>query len=111
MTKLCFGASLAALMMASALGAAYGADYTPVKDARLQNPEPENWLMTRGNYAGWSYSPLAQINPANVTNLQLKWSWAMNEGGAVEVTPIVHDGVIFLSNTSNTVQALNAKTG
>ena len=35
----------------------------------------------------------------------------MNEGGAVEVTPIVHDGVIFLSNTSNTVQALDARTG
>ena len=35
MTKLCFGTSLAALMMASALGLAYAADYTPVTDARL----------------------------------------------------------------------------
>ena len=35
----------------------------------------------------------------------------MNEGGASEVTPIVHDGVMFLSNTANTVQALNAATG
>jgi alcohol dehydrogenase (cytochrome c) len=56
MTKLCFGASLAALMMASALGLAYAADYTPVTDARLANPEPQNWLMTRGNYAGYSWS-------------------------------------------------------
>ena len=29
-------------------------------DARLANPEPENWLMTRGNYKGWSYSALNQ---------------------------------------------------
>ena len=35
----------------------------------------------------------------------------MNEGGASEVTPIIHDGVMFLSNTSNTVQALDARTG
>ena len=35
----------------------------------------------------------------------------MNEGGANEVTPIVHDGTMFLSNTANTVQALDAKTG
>ena len=35
----------------------------------------------------------------------------MNEGGASEITPIVHDGIMFLSNTGNTVQALDAKTG
>ncbi len=48
---------------------------------------------------------------ANVKNLQLKWAWAMNEGGANEVTPIVHDGIMFLSNTDNIVQALDARTG
>ena len=86
-------------------------NYVPVSEEMLTHPPDGDWLMYRRNYQGWSYSPLGEINPANVTNLQLKWSWAMNEGGAVEVTPIVHDGVIFLSNTSNTVQALNAKTG
>ena len=35
----------------------------------------------------------------------------MNEGGANEVTPIVHDGILFLSNTDNIVQALDAKSG
>jgi len=85
--------------------------YTPVTDEMLVHPAEGDWLMYRRNYQGWSYSPLAQITPSNVGALQLKWSWAMNEGGASEVTPIVHDGVMFLSNTSNTVQALNAKTG
>src|SRR6218665_3497242 len=41
-------------------------DYKPVTAARLANPEPENWLLTKGNYAGWSYTPLEQITPANV---------------------------------------------
>jgi alcohol dehydrogenase (cytochrome c) len=87
------------------------AKYTDVTDAMLKNPAPGDWLMFRRNYQGWSYSPLSQITPANVKNLQLKWSWAMNEGGASQVTPIIHDGIMFLSNTSNTIQALNAATG
>ena len=56
------GACFAALLVAGAAGSAFAADYTPVTDARLANPEPENWLMTRGNYKGWSYSALDQIN-------------------------------------------------
>ena len=55
MRNLHLGSSLAILLMAGTMGAACGADYTPVTDARLANPEPQNWLMTRGNYAGWSY--------------------------------------------------------
>jgi PQQ-dependent dehydrogenase (methanol/ethanol family) len=86
-------------------------DYAPVSQDMLIHPPDGDWLMYRRNYLGWSYSPLDQINAANVNRLQLKWAWAMNEGGASEVTPIVHSGVIFLSNTSNTVQALDARTG
>ena len=86
-------------------------NYVPVTDEMLVHPSDNDWLMFRRTYQGWSYSPLTQIDARNVGTLQLKWSWAMNEGGASEVTPIVHDGVIFLSNTSNTVQALDARTG
>jgi alcohol dehydrogenase (cytochrome c) len=85
--------------------------YTPVTDAMLTHPADGDWLMFRRNYQGWSFSPLQQIDVSNVKNLQLKWAWAMNEGGANEVTPIVHDGILFLSNTDNIVQALDAKTG
>ena len=85
--------------------------YEPVTDAMLTHPRPEDWLMYRGNYQGWSHSNLRQINTSNVKNLQLAWVWAMNEGGASQVTPIVHNGIMFLSNTANTVQALDAKTG
>lgn len=86
-------------------------NYVPVTDEMLTHPDPGDWLMIRRNYQASSYSPLAQINTKNVQNLQLVWAWAMNDGGAAEPTPIVHDGTIFLSNTSNTVQALDARTG
>lgn len=85
--------------------------YDPVTDQMLAHPKDGDWLMYRRTYQGWSHSPLNQITTGNVKNIQLAWSWAMNEGGASQVTPIVHDGIMFLSNTANTVQALNAKTG
>jgi len=87
-------------------------NYAPVTDAMLRNPDPADWLMIRRNYQAWSYSPLNQITAANVKNLQLVWEWAMNENGAAnEPTPIVHDGIMFLANPGNIVQALDAKTG
>ena len=86
-------------------------NYVPVTDETLRNPDPADWLMARGNYQSWSYSPLAQITPENVKRLQLAWVWAMNDGGANEPTPIVHDGIVYLTNTSNTLQALDGRTG
>ena len=85
--------------------------FTPVTDAMLRNPAPGDWLMIRRNYQAWSYSPLADITASNVKGLQLAWVWAMNDGGASQPTPIVHDGIIYLSNTINTVQALDGRTG
>ncbi len=86
-------------------------NYVDVTDDIPKSPPDGEWLMYRRNYQGWSCCPLKQINAGNVKSLTLKWAWNMNEGGANQVTPIVHAGVIFLSNTSNTVQALDARTG
>jgi alcohol dehydrogenase (cytochrome c) len=64
------------------------------------------------NYAGWSHSPLNQINTGNVRNLQLRWVWSLEDGERQQITPLVHDGVMFVSTViNNTVQALNAATG
>lgn len=86
-------------------------NYVPVTDEMLTHPPDSDWLMGRRNYASWSYSPLDQISGKNVKSLQLQWVWAMNEGGANETTPLVHNGIMFLGNTYNTIQALDAKTG
>ncbi|MEO8128350.1 MAG: PQQ-binding-like beta-propeller repeat protein [Bryobacteraceae bacterium] len=86
-------------------------NYVPVTDEMLRNPAAGDWLMIRRNYQAWSYSPLTSITNKNVKDLRLAWVWAMNDGGASEPTPIVHNGIIYLSNTSNTVQALDGRTG
>ncbi|MEO7648996.1 MAG: PQQ-binding-like beta-propeller repeat protein, partial [Bryobacteraceae bacterium] len=86
-------------------------NYLPVTDEMLIHPDPGDWLMIRRDYQASSYSPLSQITTENVKGLQLAWVWAMNDGGANEPTPIVHNGIIYLANTSNTVQALDGRTG
>jgi alcohol dehydrogenase (cytochrome c) len=87
------------------------ARYRPVTDEMLRNPDPAEWLMVRGSYDAWSHSRLTQITPENVGGLQLAWVWAMTENGSNQPSPIVHDGVMFLLNPGNVVQALNAATG
>ena len=86
-------------------------NYVPVTPEMLRNPPPGDWLIFRRNYHGHSSSPLSQITPANVKNLQLQWVWAMNDSGSNQTTPIVHNGIIYLASPSNIVQALDGKTG
>jgi len=85
-------------------------NFVPVTDAIMRAPKPEDWLMYRGNYQGWGYSPLDKINKANVKNLQLAWSRVM-EPGSNEITPIVYNGVMYLGNPGDVIQAIDATTG
>jgi alcohol dehydrogenase (cytochrome c) len=87
-------------------------NYRAVTDAMLTHPDEKDWLMHRGNYQAWDFSRLKQINTSNVANLQLRWVYAMDEGGRQQFNPLVHDGTMFVSNNrTNTVQAVDAKTG
>jgi alcohol dehydrogenase (cytochrome c) len=86
-------------------------NYEPVTEAMMNNPPDGDWLMFRRNYQGWSFSPLKQINTANVASLQLKWMWSLPENGTMEITPLVHSGVLFIWGTGNTIQALDARSG
>jgi alcohol dehydrogenase (cytochrome c) len=88
-------------------------NYVPVTDAMLRNPDPSDWLMIRRDYKANYYSTLNQITTQNVNDLRLVWTWAMQEGGATgnQPAPIVHNGVLYVNNTGNVLQALDAKTG
>ncbi|HEV2522810.1 MAG TPA: PQQ-binding-like beta-propeller repeat protein [Candidatus Acidoferrales bacterium] len=87
-------------------------NYVPVSDEMLLKPDPADWLIVRGSYQGWNHSALAQINRDNVKDLRLVWSWNMNDSAAAnEPTPLVHNGIIYLTNTDNIIQALDGRTG
>jgi alcohol dehydrogenase (cytochrome c) len=85
-------------------------NYTPVTDAMLRNPDPSDWLMIRHDYHANNYSPLNQITTQNVKDLQLQWVWAMNEG-TNQPAPVVHNGILYINNPGNIVQALDARKG
>src|SRR6218665_2827278 len=104
-------AILGALLTASAMAAGPTPDYKPVTAARLANPEPENWLLTKGNYAGWSYTPLEQITPANVKRLRPVWSAATGVNSGHEAPAIVNGEYMFVATPHNQVIAYHAKTG
>ncbi len=86
-------------------------DYQSVSDDELRNPDPADWLMIRGNHQAWSYSALDQINRENVDGLRLAWIWSMNDIASNQTSPLVHDGVLYLFNPGNKIQALRADTG
>ncbi len=86
------------------------ADRAPVTDAMLLDPDPADWLIYRRTYDGWGHSPLDQITRENVGELQLAWVWAMGDGRN-QPTPLVYDGVMYLTSPGNVVQALDAATG
>src|SRR5581483_7086675 len=84
--------------------------FTPVTDAKLINPAPGDWLTWRRTYDDLGFSPLKQIDRANVADLRVAWSWSL-PNGPNEATPLVHDGVIFVHSYGDHVQALDARTG
>jgi alcohol dehydrogenase (cytochrome c) len=91
--------------------AAMAADYNPVTDERLKNPEPENWLTWRGNYEGWGYSSLDQITSDNVKNLVPVWSYSTGVAEGHQAPPFVNDGMMFVTTPQNQIIALEATTG
>ena len=85
-------------------------DFVPVTDAMLQNPDPADWLMWRRTLDGWGYSPLDAIDGGNVGELRMVWSRGLT-GGRQQGTPLVHDGIMYMPNPRDVIQALDAVTG
>jgi quinohemoprotein ethanol dehydrogenase len=87
-----------------------------IDQARLQNQEDADWLTTGGNRDMQHYSPLNEINRANVKDLGYAWEYDAstyigNVPRGLEATPIVADGTMYTSGAWGAVYALDAKTG
>jgi len=106
-----FAVALTAAAFSTALNAQSRlADFEPVTDQMLQDPDPADWLMWRRTLNNWGYSPLDQISTRNVKELQLVWSRDLQPGDQ-EGTPLVYDGTMFFPNPNDITQAIDAATG
>ncbi len=96
------------------LGAAVVAQLSaqaPFERLRDAAAEPENWLTYSGTYFSQRYSSLDQVTPANVHELRLRWVHQTSGAGRWEPTPLVVDGVMYITQRINDVVALDARTG
>jgi alcohol dehydrogenase (cytochrome c) len=94
------------------LAASYRLDAQVTSDRILRAAEePQNWLTYSGGYSSQRYSLLKQIDTSNVKNLELKWMFQNQVFGPWETSPLVVDGVMYLTQRPNDVIALDAKTG
>jgi len=85
--------------------------YAAVTAERLKRPDAGDWLMLRGTYDGWGYSPLDQITPQNASRLQPEWVFATGATNGHEAPVLVNRGVMFVSTPGNQVIALDAAKG
>jgi len=116
-------AAASCLLLAMTSGSAHGQasnpsaaadDDTGLIDVKqsdlLQKQVTDNWVNYNGDYSGRRYSAMTQITPANVSHLAAKWVFHTQEAGPLEGTPVVVDGVMFMTS-GNDAYALNAETG
>jgi len=79
-------------------------------DQMLINPDPKDWVTYGGTYNSHRYSQLKQVTAANASRLQAKWVYHLDGMEELEPTPIVLNGVMYISGF-NRVDALDARTG
>jgi len=89
------------------LAAAQTVPYERIVNAQAK--EPGSWLTYSGNYQSHRYSPLAELTPANVTGLRVRWAHQFPLS-RTEVSPIVADGVMYIT-APNRAAALDLRTG
>jgi alcohol dehydrogenase (cytochrome c) len=91
-------------------GTAAAQQVTPERIASAAS-EPENWLTYSGTYLSQRHTTLRQITPQNVRNLEQQWVLQGQVLGAWQSSPLVVDGIMYLTQRPNDVLALDAKTG
>src|SRR4029077_16202885 len=89
------------------------AKISPVTQAQLDAADKSttNFLLTNGNYAQTRFHPAKQINRDNVKNLHVAWIFQTDVKESLETSPIVVDGVMYVTTSFSHVYALDAKTG
>ena len=118
-TATVFGLLLAATALTPLVAPLRAADVT-FERALNADKEPQNWLLHHGNYQGYRFSPLKEINSGNAQNLKLAFTVALGgfEGGGarykfgdLEGTPIVENGIMYVTDGWGSVYAIDVSSG
>ena len=99
---------LVLLLAPAVLLAQVNVPFDRIRDA---DKEPGNWMTYSRDYSGQRYSPLDQIHTGNAAKLRIAWMHQVDELDSFETSPIVVDGILYVSEPPNGVAALDAATG
>jgi alcohol dehydrogenase (cytochrome c) len=105
-----FTAPVAALLTMAAVSLLHAQGITN-KDLLDGLANPSRWLTYSGDYTGRRFSPLTQITPANAGRLAAQWTFQNGVVNKFEATPIVIDGVMYVTGALNHAWAVDARTG
>ena len=97
-------------VVAALLAGAVATGVAQVTDQDLLKPNPQDWVMYSGTYNSQRHSLLKQMTPANVASLQAKWVYHMNQQEAIQAVPVVHQGIMYVSQF-NRIDAIDARSG
>src|SRR4029079_11924790 len=105
---------LAALIGAASIRAQDDSATVSYQDLLNGFKNPWNWLTYSGDYSGQRHSPLTQITPQNVPRLSPQWTFQTEttaRGRGFESTPLVVDGVMYVTGPNGFAWALDARSG
>src|SRR5258706_2016613 len=109
-------AGAAVVLLLSVIGLGQAAGSHPVADvdaARMMNAERDagNWLSYGRTYSEQRFSPLTKITSDNAKQLGLAWFADLDANGGKQATPLIIDGVMYVSTAWSMVKAYDAATG
>ena len=110
MKRIAGGVGLIALMAVAFSGVSV-AQNVVTQDLVDGFKDPTKWLSYSGDYSGRRHSPLDQLTPDNVDGLRAEWTFQTGVLGKFEATPIILDGIIYISGADNNAWAIDARTG
>ncbi|MEX2582838.1 MAG: PQQ-dependent dehydrogenase, methanol/ethanol family [Gemmatimonadota bacterium] len=104
--------SLILVLLAMALPSTLNGQEIGSEDVLAGLSNPARWLSYSGDYTGQRHSPLAQVTAANVEDLEAQWTFQTGVSGhKFEATPIVVDGILYVTGPMNNAWAIDGKTG
>lgn len=101
----------AAILPAALICAQFAIAQVPYERLRNADQEPGSWLTYSGAYHGQRFSKLDQISTENVADLRPVWVYQVEGSGEIETTPLVADGVMYVTELEARVTALDVRTG
>lgn len=82
-----------------------------VTATQIIEADSSGWLSYGRTYSEQRHSPLSAINKSNIDQLGLQWSYDLGTSRGIEATPILHDGIMYVTSTWNIVHAVDARSG